>query len=279
MARFSGSMQAFFLAGALAVGTVGIAAAADMPLPPPPVIEPVAPPQFSGWYLRGDVGYGFNQVNNFTSNVAATTPGFQYDGVGLDGAMIIGGGVGYQINNWFRTDLTAEYRTPAHFSAEESYAGGVGYGPGSDAYCGKHPQRPCARQWLCRSRDLVWIHALRRRGCRRGLPAVPRHDGFGALARAISAATVPRRTPTARSSPGPSWPASIMRSRRTGELELGYRYVDPGRITSNGIVCTVPCPPEDPSLHWASQDVRVGLRYIFADMPPPPPMPPIVSKY
>lgn len=63
------------------------------------------------------------------------------------------------------------------------------------------------------------------------------------------------------------------------QLELGYRYVDPGRITSNGIVCTVPCPPEDPSLHWASQDVRIGLRYIFADMPPPPPMPPIVSKY
>ena len=54
-----GGFKALFLVSGAVVAMASLAHAAD--LPPPPAVEPgpmMAPPDFSGWYLRGDIGFG-----------------------------------------------------------------------------------------------------------------------------------------------------------------------------------------------------------------------------
>ena len=66
------------------------------------------------------------------------------------------------------------------------------------------------------------------------------------------------------------------------KIDLGYRYVDMGRLTSNPIACTQlsGCFFETQSYHSASHDVRLGFRYAFGGAPAYMPAPgPLVSKY
>jgi opacity protein-like surface antigen len=112
--------------------------AADMSIMPPPM--PYAPPpveEFGGWYLRGDIGFSNQNVKNVRDtnsaaydNVAVTQTG------SFDSAGIYGGGVGYRFNNWFRADVTGEYRGKSNFTGLDVI---TGTGPftgfvGTDAY-------------------------------------------------------------------------------------------------------------------------------------------------
>jgi opacity protein-like surface antigen len=105
---------------ALCAGAVialsGAAAAADL-LPPPPAVEPPPPPELGGWYLRGDVGVGVNNTVTFsTSSVIPADFSNNYYNSALSEAALFDAGVGYQVNNWFRTDFTAELRGGSSFS-------------------------------------------------------------------------------------------------------------------------------------------------------------------
>ncbi len=277
MARSSGSLQAFILAGALAAGIAGTALAADMPaLPAPPMVEQPAPEQFGGWYLRGDVGYGFDQLSNFSSTAATFVPGFAYGTSGIDGGAFVGGGFGYQLNNWFRGDITAEYRTPSHYSAFETYNNGVT--SGGDAYSAYiNSTVVLANGYI----DLgTWYGVTPFVGAGIGTAFVQFHnlqdvgtgpDNFGAFGAAPDANKVNLAWAAMAGldyAISPNW-----------KFEVGYRYLDMGRATSNGIVCTVTCGPpfEVQSFHLTSQDVRVGLRYTFAEAPAAPP--PLITKY
>ncbi|HTJ01269.1 MAG TPA: opacity family porin, partial [Methylovirgula sp.] len=64
-------------------------------------------------------------------------------------------------------------------------------------------------------------------------------------------------------------------------LELGYRYLDMGNASTGTIVCTntAACSNEVQHFHLASQDIRLGMRWMFADIPPVAPQLPLVSKY
>ena len=110
------SAKIFGLAGAAALLS-SAALAADLPPPlPPPVYRPVVVD--SGWYLRGFVGMSNQFVNDISHPSFATAPQFVFlDKGGFDSAPFFGGGVGYQWNNWFRIDVTAEYRGKASFHA------------------------------------------------------------------------------------------------------------------------------------------------------------------
>jgi opacity protein-like surface antigen len=67
------------------------------------------------------------------------------------------------------------------------------------------------------------------------------------------------------------------------KVELSYRYLDMGRVSSNGIVCSSTCGgglQEVQNFHLASNDIRVGVRYMFGEVPMAPPLQgPVVSKY
>ena len=93
------------------LGLSAPAVAADFSPPPPPPAGPIASELGSGWYLRGDAGW----VDFSDPGKAPLGAGLPFDRVGLRETWSVGGGIGYQINNWFRTDVTADWRNDAKF--------------------------------------------------------------------------------------------------------------------------------------------------------------------
>src|SRR5262245_9714610 len=112
------SVKSFVVGGVVALLSTS-AFAADVPIAPPP---PYAPPpayapvveDFSGWYLRGDIGLSQQRVKSL-HNILYETPGtsVQTVGAGFGGTALFGVGVGYQFGSWFRADITGEYRAKA----------------------------------------------------------------------------------------------------------------------------------------------------------------------
>ena len=71
---------------------------------------------FGGWYLRGDIGFSNQRVdrlNNVLDTVRRTIVGAASNSFSTAG--IFGLGVGYKFNNWFRADVTGEYRGNSQF--------------------------------------------------------------------------------------------------------------------------------------------------------------------
>jgi opacity protein-like surface antigen len=112
----------FLIAAGAASLLSSAALAADMPsiMPPPPMSY--APPpveDFGGWYLRGDIGMTNQSLQNLTLATAPFPAGFQSTGMGFDSSTSYGLGVGYRFNNWFRADVTGEYRGNANFHGSQ----------------------------------------------------------------------------------------------------------------------------------------------------------------
>lgn len=114
------------LTAVLLSGTAAFSADVYQPEPMPPVIEApeVTVGGTSGWYLRGDVGYSFNKLRgaNFFQGSNATMADFAT--VSLKDSFSLGAGVGYQVNNYLRTDLTFDYMFKSDFKG--STRGGCG---------------------------------------------------------------------------------------------------------------------------------------------------------
>lgn len=120
---FSFARRAF--TAALLAGAAGPAFAADPYTPP---AEPVAPQviyqddtaDYSGWYIRGDVGYLWSDFRgaSYTTYVPPSSNDFDFGN--FDEAWSIGGGVGYQITNHLRTDLTADWLFKSDFTGQTS---------------------------------------------------------------------------------------------------------------------------------------------------------------
>jgi len=103
--------------------------AADMAIAPPPQMY-AAPPvveDFGGWYLRGDIGFSNQRVERLNNALDVTTTS-SVQNLGFNTAGIFGLGVGYKINNWFRADVTGEYRGNSQFFGTDriTFPGGVG---------------------------------------------------------------------------------------------------------------------------------------------------------
>ena len=117
------------LAACLGAASLNLAAAADLPPAPrlPPATEPE--PQFGGWYLRGDLGAGVNSTAPGLENIPdPITTGIKsgflstyatqaFNNTSLSPFGLIDAGVGYQFNNWFRMDGTLEYRWGANLQS------------------------------------------------------------------------------------------------------------------------------------------------------------------
>jgi opacity protein-like surface antigen len=110
------SLRNLALAGATALALApAVARGADMPVPPPMFRAPIVE-DYGAWYLRGDIGI----TNQHVKRLDSPAPGFDTTTMlvqGFDSAGLFGVGVGYKFNNWFRTDVTGEYRAKARFSA------------------------------------------------------------------------------------------------------------------------------------------------------------------
>src|ERR1700726_1670910 len=119
----------FIIAAGAATLLSQAAFAADMAIAPPP--QMYAPPpvveDFGGWYLRGDIGFSNQRVDRLNNALdAGNTTSIQNNSFNTAG--IFGLGVGYKVNNWFRADVTGEYRGNSQFLGKDSitYRGGFG---------------------------------------------------------------------------------------------------------------------------------------------------------
>jgi opacity protein-like surface antigen len=129
--------------------------AADMAIAPPPMPYAAPVADFGGWYLRGDIGFSNQSVQNIrNTNPALYANLLSLDEkTGFDTGGVFGLGAGYQFNNWFRVDVTGQYR--------------------GHALPGRLRSRPRPR--VCPDRFAV---ELRMGASRRpGLQGQPEHDG------------------------------------------------------------------------------------------------------
>lgn len=108
------------LLAALFAGVAGQALAADLLEPPvvepPPAVDYAPAPAFGGWYIRGDVDYHWTDWRDGDYVLYGERGGRGHFKEGdLDESWSLGAGVGYQINDYLRTDLTVDYFADADF--------------------------------------------------------------------------------------------------------------------------------------------------------------------
>jgi len=103
-------------------GLAGPLFAADLPEPqieeaPPPVVEQ-QPVDVGGWYIRGDLDYHWSRFGGgdyITYGASAPQIQGSFASGSLKGALSAGAGIGYQVNQYFRTDLTADWMGKSNF--------------------------------------------------------------------------------------------------------------------------------------------------------------------
>jgi opacity protein-like surface antigen len=289
------------------------AGAADL-LPPPPALEPPPPAavEFNGWYLRGDVGIGasantptFPQtpdpmpiyLGNGTYDAAATEGSFNNS---ISATGIFDFGVGYQVNNWFRADVTGEYRGGSRLRSLFVFSDPTNVAPkqqmAADFYSGDL------------SSIVGLVNGYADLGTWNGItPYVGAGVGFARNTlsglNAVSENTVGVGEPT---SPGGGYANDHSRWNfawalmaglsfdvtQNLKLDLGYRYLDVGKFTSGSMHClnadgtfltggaSNGCEPGIQSKHdVAYNDFRIGLRWMIGEESYAPPQMPLVRKY
>jgi opacity protein-like surface antigen len=229
--------------------------------PPPPVIEEYA----SAWYLRGDVGVGMmtaNQLEYMQNPLNSTNFAIEHSSMG--DTFFIGGGVGYEFNNWLRFDVTGEYRGKTTVNAVGSYT--FGGGTFGDVYQGY------LNSWVFLANGYIdlgtWNCLTPFVGAGIGVTRNTLNDfvdtGLGTSGRGFGRDTSEWHTTWALHA-GVAY--NVTKSLK---IELAYRYLNLGSITDT-IDCVGGCNPDSykfSNIH--SQDIKLGLRWTCCDMPAAP---------
>jgi opacity protein-like surface antigen len=295
-------LRALALSAVALVALSSAAFAADL-LPPPPAFEPAAPissPEMGGWYIRGDVGVG---VNNNMSGTSTPDPLVSTDTGGwfnssVSDAALFGVGAGYQVNNWFRADLTGELRGGSSFSGLEvvnTYDGtGAKTAQYADFYRG---DITTTLAMLNAYADLgTWYGVTPFVGAGVGVAFNRFHDGTDTGSNYIPAVSTSGGILPANTTANLAWAlmaGADFSINRNLKLELGYRYLNYGKFQSGGALCLTGTDAGSldgahcsgggykiGSTTLASNDFRIGLRYYFdSPAPVPPPDVPLVRKY
>jgi opacity protein-like surface antigen len=121
-----GSLKSLAVAGAVVVSAATFAQAGDLPPPPPPGAHFDAPLRGTvsagGLYLRGDVGVGISKIGKYEDpEITAIDPAAQWFGQKHPTPFFVGAGIGYKFNNWFRVDLTGEYRGKSNVGVTDRF--------------------------------------------------------------------------------------------------------------------------------------------------------------
>lgn len=282
-----GNLKALLFIGVSAVAAATSAKAADVLPPPLPMPEPAqaAPAEFSGWYLRGDVGVSISRPTDHKSTFIAgapAIPGFAEVTSSLDDAATIGFGLGYRVNNWFRVDATGEYRASSAYNSLNKYTGAA---PGCIE---------CYDEYKATFQGGVFLlNGYFDLGTWAGLtPFVG--VGVGGAYNSVKDITDHNVTTGTgfgygRGASGWDFAWAVMAGLSYAvtpnvALEMSYRYLDRGTGHTGPITCANSqnggCYFERQSFKAASQDLRIGMRWQFADTPlvtaaPPP----LIRKY
>lgn len=297
-------LKALALTGAAVLALSRVALAADL-LPPAPMLEPMPPaasPEFSGWYLRGDIGMAFNATTPNLVNTPDPLASSFYSALAfqafsnstISASGLVDVGVGYQVNSWFRGDVTLEFRDGGNFQSLYTLNDPVAGSQLADFYRGNV------------SSVVGMVNAYADLGTWYGMtPFVG--AGVGISHNTLSGLTDQGQayTPTFGGPSGgyfsPGSTNNFAWALMAGvdfnvtpnlKLELGYRYLNLGKISSGGSNClsgsgssiftVANCGGVQNYISstntLASNDFRIGLRWMIGEAVPPPP-PVLVRKY
>ncbi|MFN3891586.1 MAG: outer membrane protein [Beijerinckiaceae bacterium] len=265
-----GKLKALLFIGVSAIAATTGARAADML--PPPVPQPAyVPAEFSGWYLRGDVGVGISGSPDHRSTFAANAPaipGFAEVTSNLGDSALVGFGLGYRFNNWFRVDATGEYRSSSAYTALNTYTGAA---PGCIE---------CYDQYKATFHGGVFLlNGYVDLGTWAGVTPFIGVGVGGAynVVKNITDHNVTTGTGFGYGGGSSNWDFAwaVMAGlsyavTQNLSLEMSYRYLDRGAANTGAIACANGnggCYFERQSFKVASQDLRLGMRWQFADTP------------
>lgn len=265
-----------------------VALAADIPAGPPP--QYYAPPpveDFGGWYLRGDIGMSntrgklFAPAYNDASTVSANQIGHEFTG-----GMTYGLGVGYQFNNWFRMDVTGEYRSRVQFSGTDyaniNFGGGLGVLPIGDTYRGGYSSwvgminaYADLGTWWCIT-PFVGVGVGGAYNTFSGFSDITTVNLGGGTTSGLYQAQSASKLDLA-------WALHAGLAYRVNQnmtVELAYRYLNLGTgVTGSGSSFDGTVTNGRPfQFHdLTSHDIKLGVRWTCCDVAPPPP-PPLITK-
>ena len=277
------------LAAVSTVGQAGDLAPPPLPLPPAPIVDTPCCGTEPGWYLRGDIGVGANQTGKHsiaTSPSSATAAGVTGYNDDLGTSVFGGVGVGYAVSSWLRFDGTVEYRGGGSLSSVDYYGPNAanGFNTGKDFYrasvssvIGLANAYVDLGTWYCLTPYIgggVGVAYNRIAGFTDQGYSVPNGGPSGAyfkdgnttnFAWALMAGVAYDVTANVK-------------------LDLGYRYLNYGKVTTGSSVPQFGPPTYTYSQKdLASHDFRLGVRWVFADRSAPPPpsysQPPLIRKY
>lgn len=278
-----GRFKALTYASVLALGAAQAAHAADLLPPPPPIEAPLrgaVVEETGGFYVRVDGGLANNNASGLRSTFADGSTLVSQGavvgstGVAVGDSSILGLGFGYQFNNWFRADITGEYRNAANYysyiNAQWDGGPGCSVGNGLNAYCGDQYKGQIKT-------GLVLVNGYFDMGTWAGFtPYVG--GGFGFAAYQTSGVTDTTQFPGGGNAWGnaPAYTGvNFAWALTTGVsyhitpnllIDANYRYVNMGSFQTGVIACNAlaSCHGETQHFNMASNDVRVGLRWLAA---------------
>lgn len=294
-----GRFHALFLAATAVIAGVTAVQAADM-LPPRPQFEEAPRPvalETSGWYLRGDIGMSADQSAKWDM-----VPGRLVGGAGYNPTLytaskahvsnnvFVGLGFGYQVNSWFRADVTGEYRGASRFSSNAELTF-------DDTAGTTTVLRTFNRGDLSSMVGLVngyidlgtWAGVTPFIGAGVGV-ARNKIDGMIDQGFYVSTGAAPASGSTggyygAGTKVNFAWALMAglgydVSSRL--KLELGYRYLNTGKATTGGLTCYgVPGCGTTRLVTKSneSHDIKIGMRWMLSDSAPVAQDMPLVRKY
>ena len=235
------SVKSVIAAGAAAFISTA-ACAADMALPPPPQI-PYQPVAVGGWYLRGDIGVGMTDAFtlDYLPNPLNPPNNFAFQHHSMADTMFYNFGVGYELNNWLRFDVTGEYRAKTAVNAFGTYT--FGAGTFGDAYQGN------LSSWVALANAYVDL-------------------GTWWCITPFIGAGIGRNS----ASWSPAWAlyaGLTYNVTQSFKVDLTYRYLNYGSVTDL-IDCTGGCNPDSYKFgNLSSQDLMLGVRFLLLPEPMP----------
>jgi opacity protein-like surface antigen len=242
-------------------GLTGTAVAADLD----PIVEPV-PLAVGGWYLRGAIGMSNQRLDNLEYQYFEA-PGYATEWINkgdFSSAPTFSLGAGYKFNDWFRADLTGQYRGKADFYASQRVFDSINDRVYGDDYTARKSE------WLFLANGYVDL------GTYKGItPYVG--AGIGTSRNTISGFRDINNDLNASGFAGTdsqwnfAWALHAGVGFRVTEnliFDLGYSYVDLGNATTARAYNSNPneTPRDNDGFKFkniTSHDVNFGIRYEF----------------
>jgi len=266
------SLNTLALAGALALAA-SAATAADLAYAPPPAEPPVLKGTISsGFYLRGDIGVGVQTVGKYRQEDVEEIGGVLFNKT--DQTAFFGGiGAGYRFNNWFRVDVTGEYRGAGTIGVNDKLFNPYANGTQTNTYRGNLSSMVALFNayvdlgtWNCLTPYLgvgIGVAQNRITGLTEQGIVWSNQASGGPISPTLG-------TSASGSSTGLAW--ALMAGvgyevNKNLTLEIGYRYLNLGEARSGPISNAFlpqsyrPLKAKDIDSH----DIKIGMRWNFGD--------------